>query len=187
MITTSRARRASSRASLERCTARPSPCGCLIDANRAGLIDRMLAIEVTRAQGGGTALRADGQSAWLVPRPASERIPSGVRSIAVSTEQLGGEPRLVTTVTGASRIKLIASWVDRLPLAQPGPIFFPADYGRRVVLRFLSGSRVLASAVADGAGCGDVTLTIRGRSEPELTGGPELIAHLASLLHRSLP
>jgi hypothetical protein len=157
-------------------------------ANRPGLlIDRMLLVAATRAKGGGTALRADGQSVWLVPRPPSERIPSGVRSIAVSTEELGGEPRLVDTVTGASRIKRIASWVDRLALAQPGPIFCPADYGRRVVLRFLSGSRVLASAVADGAGCGDVTLTIRGRSEPELTGGPELIAHLASLLHRSLP
>ena len=140
-----------------------------------------------QAPPGSRGQRAEARADAKAPRPASERIPSGVRRIAVSTEQLGGKPRLVASVTGASQIKRIVSWVDRLPLAQPGPVFCPADYGRRVVLRFLSGSRVLATAVADGAGCGDVKLTIRGRSEPELTGGPGLIAHLASLLRRSLP
>jgi hypothetical protein len=46
---------------------------------------------------------------------------------------------------------------------------------------------VLAEAVAEGSGCGDVTLKIRGRDEPELDGGRGLIAHLRSLLHVPLP
>jgi hypothetical protein len=55
-------------------------------------------------------------------------------------------------------------------VTQPGVTACPADFGVKVRLSFDRGSRVIALAVIDPAGCEGVQLTIGGRSQPPLSG-----------------
>jgi hypothetical protein len=143
----------------------------------------MLVVETAAASGGGTALRADGQSVWLLVRPRSERIPNGVETIAVLVRRLAQPPRLERTVTRRATVNRIIALLDDLKTAQPGARSCPADSGTKVELSLYGArARRLAQAVADPSGCGAVALTIRGYSQPPLTGGPDLVAHLESLL-----
>jgi hypothetical protein len=48
-----------------------------------------------------------------------------------------------------------------------------------------SGGRTLAVAIADGSGCGAVSLQVDGRAEPPLAGGRALVHRLRVLLHVS--
>lgn len=74
---------------------------------------------------------------------------------------------------------------NALPAAQPGATSCPGDLGPLVDLRFTSGGptpRTLATAKADGGGCRGVSLSIRGRAQPGLSGAPKLIQRLNALL-----
>ena len=74
----------------------------------------------------------------------------------------------------------VVAYVNGLPLAQPGVMACPNDRGPFVELDFRPAGRgaPVAVAVADGGGCGLVTLRVHGRAEPSLTGGPGLIRWL---------
>lgn len=159
-------------------------------ASVAGVLSyRALLVEVAAAAGGGTALRADGQAVWLVPRSGSEWIPAGVRAIVISSKRVNGPSIGPRTVTGARTVKRIVSLVNELPAAQPGVYSCPDDTGPFVTLRFAtapSSGRTIAVADADGSGCGLVSLRIGNRTEPPLTGGPRLIHRLQPLLRTKL-
>jgi hypothetical protein len=138
----------------------------------AGVLDeRALLVVATRLPGGSTGLRADAQAVWLVPRSATERIPAGARRLVVSVTTLGRPHRRPVTVTSRRRIDRVRALLDALPLVQPGVRSCPAGRGVRIRLAFYArgGRTPLAVAGVDPSGCGDVSLTIRGRTEPPLT------------------
>jgi hypothetical protein len=133
---------------------------------------RQLAVTVAAASGGGTALRADGLATWLVPRPASERIPTGARVLDVEVRGMKPAPVTRFTVRGRTRIELATRTLNRLPLVQPGVFLCPIDRGIHAYLAFRArdGGAVLAGADAALGGCASVALTIRGAVQPALSG-----------------
>jgi hypothetical protein len=146
-----------------------------------------LLVTVTAAQGGGTAVRADGQVVWLFERPASERIPAGVGAVTISDHRINGASPGPWTVTDHARVRRIVALLDHLPAAQPGAVACPADLGPLMTATFsTAGGQRLATAYAEGGGCGFVNLWIQGRREPALEGGPGLIKRIGSLLGTSL-
>jgi hypothetical protein len=162
--------------------------GYALPAGNRAIASRQLLVAVTSLHSD-TAMRVDAQVIWLTRRPGSERIPAGVRAVRVVAQRLGQASSAARTVTGAAQVARIVSLVDALPAAQPGAYACPNDTGQLVVLRFLSGGptpRTLATAKADGSGCAGVSLTIRGRAQPGLSGGAKLIQRLNALLGLSL-
>ena len=153
----------------------------------SSLSDRELVVTVARARGGGTALRADSQVVWVTARPSWERVPSGARVVTISSRRLGRSPSSPLTVT-ASTATQIVRLVDALPAAQPGAVACPNDAGPLVslVFRHARTGPALATVVADGSGCGDVSIRVGHRQGPPLTGGPGLIKQLQLLLHAGL-
>jgi hypothetical protein len=158
-------------------------------APRSGVLsERELIVTVAHARGGGTALRADAQVVWVVARPSSERVPGDVRQIIIVVRRPSVPASAPQRVAAAAQIRAIVSLVNLLPLSQPGVVSCPADVGPFVRLRFLpaTGSSPLAEVTADGSGCGLVTFSLRGHSEPALAGGPGLIRRLEAILHAKL-
>jgi hypothetical protein len=141
-----------------------------------------------RARGGGAAVRVDAQVVWLLKRPASERIPAGTDSIAVSdirtVRPKGSKWRW--SVVDAARIRRVVSIIDALPAVQPGTVVCPADAGPIVSLKFARRGSRLATASVDGGGCEIVNLWIHGRRRHALQGSPNLIKRLSAALGISL-
>jgi hypothetical protein len=138
------------------------------------------------ARGGGSVVRVDAQVVWLLKRPASERIPGGVRAITVTERRSTGSPSGPWTVTDGARVQDAVAIVNRLPAAQPGPAACPNDSGPWVTLVFSTPRKRLATAYVDGGGCLGVNLWIGGRREHALQGSPSLIRTLSSALGISL-
>ncbi|MGI8412686.1 MAG: hypothetical protein ACR2QA_09365 [Solirubrobacteraceae bacterium] len=154
-------------------------------AVRGVLASRAVLVEVTDSGRGDTALRADAEVVWFVPRPASERIPRGVRSVTITMPVAGRGPGargLARTITAPAKIRRIVALVDRLAPRQPGLYTCPAA-GSSVGLIFRGHQRgtPLARANAEAGGCDGVVLRIRGRPAPPLIGARKLIAALGAL------
>jgi hypothetical protein len=142
-----------------------------------------LLAEVAAARGGGAAVRVDAEVVWLFTRPNWERIPAAkLVTITWRDPRRRGEGRLV--VNDQTKVARIVSLVNDLPAAQPGTRSCPRAPGAVLSLSFLRSATApaLARVMADGGGCGGVTVTLRGRGAPELKRGPELITRLQSLL-----
>ena len=153
---------------------------------RGGAPAETLLFTGVRARGGGAAVRVDAQVVWLLKRPASERIPGGVRSITVTERRSTGSPSGPWTVTDSARVRDAVAMVNRLPAAQPGPVACPNDSGPWVTLVFSTPRERLATAYVDGGGCGFVPLWIGGHRRHALQGSPSLIRSLSSALGISL-
>jgi len=133
---------------------------------------------------GQTALRTDAQVAWLPARPASERIPSGVRAVTVTPVfGLNRSTRLdrldrAFTVTDPATVARIVALANGLTVYPPGVHPCPADFGGAMRLAFLdrAGGQVLARFSAQYGGCGIVSVSIDGKTQPALstytTSGP---------------
>ena len=153
------------------------------------LLSRTVGVVATAGSGGGTGLRADAEVVWSVSRPRWERIPTGVRLVTIVDHRVGhraaSAPR---TVTGRRKVGRIVALIDGLPRVQPGFLSCPADRGPLVDLTFRTsaGAPPVAVASADGGGCGVVTLRIRGRMAPALSGGPGVVKALDRLLGEQL-
>ena len=141
------------------------------------LTQRWLVVTVVRHGTGQTAIRADAQVVWLPARPAAERIPAGAQVVTV-TPVFGMQPQRslerldpAFTVASPARVARIAAVIDGLALFPPGMFSCPADFGGRMRLTFRAspGGPVVASIVAEYAGCGAVSVTIGGRSMPALS------------------
>jgi hypothetical protein len=153
-------------------------------ATSSALVSRDISVSIAAARGGGTAIRIDAQDIWLLPRPRSERVPAGVQLIDVTVQRSNPTSTTSLTVTDAAKLRRIVSLVNALPPAQPGAFSCPADLGPSVTLSFRAtpAASPLAVAVADGTGCGGVSFTLHGRSEPGLSGGYGLVSQLEKLL-----
>jgi hypothetical protein len=134
-----------------------------------------------RARGRGAAVRVDAQVVWLLKRPASERIPGGVRAILF--EARGGGQADGGRVFNRHRIRRVTALIDSLPAAQPGAFSCPGSPGQSMRLVFLDGAgHRLSTAYVDGGGCEIVNLWIHGRPQHALQGNPNLIRNLSSAL-----
>jgi hypothetical protein len=155
----------------------------------AGVVsERVIAVTVVQLNRNTTGVRADGEAIWIVPRPAWEAIPAGVRKalIRAASEHVPAGRRLLDngsyTLTGADARRL-ASVINRLALVQPGVFHCPAGFSAHVYLRFLSATgHTLARAVESPTGCASVTLTLGGRRGPPLLDYPSVTSELQRLL-----
>lgn len=154
---------------------------------------RTLVFSVTAARHGGSAVRADAEIVWVKPRPRAERVPAGVHVVTVTDTRIDIHTGKSTTsapivVTAATKVDRIAQLVNGLAIDQLGLVPCPADFGPNVAVKFYAapGGPVLAQADADGSGCGTVSFTLNGKTEPTLIGGPGLIQHLDVLLGTTL-
>jgi hypothetical protein len=126
---------------------------------------------------GQTALRTDAQVAWLPARTAAERIPPGVRAVTVTPVfGLNRDTRLdrldrAFTVTDPAQVARLVALADGLAVSPPGVRSCPADFGGAMRLAFLtrSGGRVLARFTAEYGGCGSVSVSIGGKTQPVLS------------------
>jgi hypothetical protein len=157
------------------------------------ILSRTLVFSVTTAAHGESAVRADAEIVWLKPRLHSERVPAGVTLVTLTDTRLNIHTGKSTTsapivVTVATKVDRIAQLVNGLAVDQLGIVPCPADFGPNVDIRFYGrqGGPVLAEANAEGSGCGTVSFTLNGRTEPTLIGGSGLIQHLDRLLGTQL-
>ena len=87
---------------------------------RQGVTDwSILILEETAAPNGQTAVRADAEVVWVLPRPASEQIPGDARVLTVSVQR-PHKPPVSITVSKASVVHRLAAVIDSLETVQPG-------------------------------------------------------------------
>jgi hypothetical protein len=142
-----------------------------------GVLPQRQLVVTAVAYRGQTALRADAQVAWLPPRPAAEKIPSGVRAVTVTPlfglNRDARRDRLdhAFTVTDPVAVARIVALADGLTVYPPGVHPCPADFGGAMRLAFLAGPAgpVLARFSAEYAGCGIVSVSVGGRGQPALS------------------
>jgi len=151
-----------------------------------------LVLETAATGGAGTALRADAQIVWVTPRPASERIPAGVREIDITRARRGQAPSQSIAVTDPEGVREVVSMLDGLATVPPtGAVACPAIPVNPpvVTLRFRAtpAGPVLASAsqavdATAGPPCQPMGLSIRGRPQPPLAGGLAFLRRLRAII-----
>jgi hypothetical protein len=164
-----------------------------------GTRTRQLTVSVATTPGAVTYLRVDADAVWLVPRPASERIPDGVQAIDITRGLPGQPPSHSLTVTDAPEVNSIVALANRLPTIQPGE-FDGCNRAEPVgavepkitfTFRAAPGGPVLAlakeSAEATELGtCQPMSLSIGGVPQTPLLQGPKLIAETERLLKEKI-
>lgn len=148
----------------------------------AGIEQEDLQVSVAAAQGGGSAIRADGQAVWLVPRPASEVIPAGTTKVEVYVDHASTQKGSLTgTITSPSDVHKLVETIDALPIEQPGTFIgcpFIGAFTPAIDLRFIgAGATTLARTVEDN--CTGLTFYIDGRRQ---TDGLQESVNLTTLL-----
>lgn len=147
---------------------------------RGAVSKRALLFDVVALHDGGTAIRADAQEVWLLPRPATETIPRGVRVLDVTSARPGRPPVLSRTVTAPATVGRIVAWVDGLEITQPGATACPSLPTRSPVVTFdfrgrPHGPLLAQAAMTDDGGtstpCDPVSFSIRGHRQRPLLGG----------------
>jgi hypothetical protein len=145
------------------------------------IYSRALVFWVAALRGGGTAVRVDAQDIWVVPRPASERIPATAKVLDITSARPHKRPIVSLHVTAPDQVNRIVALINAMQTGQPGLVFncpmLPS--GQPVVtfdFRTRPGGPLLARASAIDYGtpsgaCNPVSLSIRGHREPPLLGG----------------
>jgi len=156
---------------------------------------RTVTVTATALSAGETGVLIESQSDWIVPRPTSERIPSAVARIDITSGAPRKRPPVSLSVTRAGQVRSIVRLINGLPIAQPVAIACPSlSDPRMITLRFRAASgRTLAVLTYDdfrpwsspSVDCKTVGLSIGGRGQPPLLGG-SFLSTLAKLVGRSL-
>jgi hypothetical protein len=152
------------------------------------LLERQLVVAVAADGPGHTAIRVDGYSMWLPPRPVAENITASARVLTI-TPMVGPLPATASadhqiTVTDPARVARIAAMVDGLPLYPdfdwiecgrgPGP-------GMRLTFRASTGSRPLAVVTANVQACSVVLVVVNGKQMPNLDGADTLFQQVMDI------
>ena len=141
---------------------------------------RSLLVWVVALRGGETGIRVDAQDVWIVPRPAIERVPSGVREIDITSARPHRRPIVSLRVTAPAEVRRIVSLIDRMETAQPGVTSCPALLADQPVVTFdfsaRAGGPLLAQATLTAYGfpsgpCNAVSFKVHGRVQKPLLGG----------------
>jgi hypothetical protein len=148
---------------------------------------RSLVVTLAQLSDGATGVRADAQDVWIIPRPAGEQIPPGVRVVDVTRGS-----SLSITVTDPAKVHTIVALIDALPIAQPGAWSCPGFTGSGpfVTFTFLAsaGGPVLAHvsqaawATEPTTPCDPMTFSVHGRAETPLLGGAAVVHKVGQLL-----
>jgi hypothetical protein len=162
-------------------------------AIKSVLRNRSLSVQFAPLPNGSTAVRADAQDVWEMPRPASEQVPSSVRvlDIAVIPFSPAGSRRLLSiTVTDTATVSGIAATINHLATLKPyGAGLCRAEAeGPIVIFAFKAtrGGPVLAQAKQVWGGCHPMNLWIYKHKQTPLLGGPSVIQQAEKLLHLTL-
>jgi hypothetical protein len=138
------------------------------------VVQRTLVVNVARAKGGGSAVRADGLAVWLIARPRWDQVPRSARLVTIRRAHRRTETQRVT-VSNVSEVRQLAQLANRARVIQPlvkvGPCI---SYSKplELVFRARPQGRVLASAEVIPTGCsGYLELRVKGRSGPFLYPG----------------
>jgi hypothetical protein len=141
---------------------------------------RVLTFHAVALRGGGTGVRIDAQETWILPRPVSEKVPSGVGEISVTSARPGSAPILSRTVSRPGKVRRIISLIDHLQIVQPWVYSCPALLAGQPVVTFdfraATGGRVLAQASVtdyrfESGPCNAVSFSIAGHRMKPLIGG----------------
>jgi hypothetical protein len=121
--------------------------------------DRALTVSVVSASSGPSAVVAQSQSDWVIPRPRGETVPSAVGSVAITVRMGSGsqglkQPVHISTylVWRAARVAAIIDQFNRLPTLQPGneevgcPAMFADEPQLTLAFKTGRGGRTLATA-----------------------------------------
>lgn len=157
---------------------------------RPGVLEsRAVIVKVAATASGRSAVRADAEDVWEVTRPASERVPAGVREIDVTRRAPGRAPAFSAKVTAPARVREIVALIDALPIVQPGVLacpMMPAG-GQSVTFSFrAAGGAVLAQAsqpvvAGPATACDAMSFVVAGRRQTPLLGGSGFLAAVAKL------
>jgi hypothetical protein len=171
------------------CTATSRWIGFSLPAKPGVLGTRRLLVEVVQLSDGSTGIRADAQVQWIIPRPRSERVPSGVRVIDV--ERTGSRP-LSRAITDPAQVRRIVALIDRLPTLQPGVWNCPAIRAQPGVVRFifrdsrhgaaLARASVRATVGSSDTGCDAMGFSIRDQRQTALVRARHFLRSVGRLL-----
>jgi hypothetical protein len=137
----------------------------------AAVYEAELDFAIAVANGGGTAVRVDSFAAGLVPRPAWERVPAAVTSVAITVRPFdGGRVYPVATVSAPAEVERLVRAFNGFRIVQPGTAFScPAFPGAAPLLRFRflsAGGARLADAAE--SGCVGLRFSVARRTGPAL-------------------
>lgn len=141
------------------------------------LSERVLAVSVVQLNRNTTAVRTDGETVWIVPRAASEKVPTGVHEIDIRSAYPGHAPIVAVRVTTPPQVNRIVNWINALPVAQPGTLSCPVLGGPNVTFAFRAAAGRIVSRASgmdfEGTSgeCNAIDLSIRGRQQQPLIGG----------------
>jgi hypothetical protein len=149
---------------------------------------RWLAVLMVSLPGGSTGVRVDAQEVWTVTRSPSEKVPSRVREIRLTSASLGRPPIVALTVTNPVQVRRIISWFDALGVVQPGVLGCPVLGNGPIVtfsFRSASGVQLARASVLDLEGmsgpCNAIDFSIGGHRQAPLVGG-EFLKRIQRLL-----
>jgi hypothetical protein len=158
---------------------------------RAGVLGiRELAVKVVGLRNGNTGIRVDTEVQWLINRPVSEKVPSGVGEIEVTRS--GPSRGEAVAVGDPATVHRIIRLFDALPVLQPGVWHCPAIRSNAAIDSFsfrpAGGGRALARAsvradVGSGqTGCDAMSVSIGGRPQMPLVGSRHFLLAVGHLL-----
>lgn len=150
-----------------------------------------LVFEATAVEGGGAALRADGQVVWALPRAASEHIPAGVSAISVRATASEPSPISVSqTITDAASVQRVIALIEGLRPPGEGFRLCPIDLPGSLMLElgFLGATQEepVAKVVVKTGGCGSIALWVHGQFEGYLEGARSVAEAIETLLGTKL-
>jgi hypothetical protein len=166
---------------------------------QAGVLGtRLVRVTVTSLGGAMSGVLAESQSVWIVPRPASERIPAATRIVQITSTVPGAANGGNLTITRHTRVDSIVALLNRLPIVQPGVTGCPALVlpAKTITMTFRARPGGAALAVlrfvdyrpwkaAYSSECEPVQLTIGGRRRDALNGG-EFIRQIERIIGVSI-
>jgi hypothetical protein len=148
----------------------------------ARVLERSLAVEVTSARGGGTAVRADGVAVWLLTRPKWDLVPRSVR-VVTATFGIPGVPGARSrsvTFSVPHIVGRVVRLINRAVVIQPAFRGCPKAVYETFALAFRArrGGAAIARATVFPTGCRWVRLAVGGRRGLELNNAKELTSLL---------
>ena len=162
---------------------------------------RTLSVSVVVLHDGRVGIAATAFVAQPAPRPAGERVPSDahVLDIRIYPDAHPAATTFSRRVTDPRQVAEIASMIDGLPTDQ-SVINCPATesslqvHSSSISFTFraiangaaLARADVTASATLPPTGCDPMTMTVLGRSQPDLIGGPAIIAGAGKIIATNL-
>jgi hypothetical protein len=129
-------------------------------------------------------LRADGEVAWFPPRSAAEWLhPARYRAVTITRTVLSSMRKKVRTFRSRAAIARLARILNSLPASDGGSVSCPSDpVSYRLAFRPAAG-RPRFTATADG--CGTDSVTVAGRTQPDLADPAGRLAAAAQRLLRA--